>query len=70
MALTDMREGSGEAGVDIAAWLQRLGLEQYEQAFQGNDIDDEVRAFLCAGRDYGRSSDLVPPFCCAQQKRF
>src|SRR5713101_1255277 len=39
---TDVREGSGEAGVDIAAWLQRLGLEQYEQAFRGNDIDSEV----------------------------
>jgi len=28
--------------VDIAAWLQRLGLEQYEQAFRSNDIDAEV----------------------------
>src|ERR1700674_3465467 len=42
MASTNVCEGSGEAGVDIAAWLQRLGLEQYEQAFRGNDIDGEV----------------------------
>jgi class 3 adenylate cyclase/predicted ATPase len=28
--------------MDIAAWLQRLGLEQYEQAFRDNDIDAEV----------------------------
>jgi SAM domain (Sterile alpha motif) len=27
--------------VDIAAWLQRLGLEQYERAFRDNDIDAE-----------------------------
>jgi hypothetical protein len=25
---------SGEAGVNVAAWLNRLGLEQYEQAFR------------------------------------
>src|SRR5580704_13755034 len=48
MASTDVREGSGEAVVDIAAWLQRLGLEQYEQAFQGNDIDGEVLPELTA----------------------
>jgi hypothetical protein len=40
--------GSGEAVVDIAAWLQRLGLEQYEQAFRGNDIDAEVLPELTA----------------------
>ena len=28
--------------MDIAAWLNRLGLEQYEQAFRENDIDAEV----------------------------
>jgi class 3 adenylate cyclase/predicted ATPase len=48
MASTDVREGSGEAVVDIAAWLQRLGLEQYEQAFRGNDIDAEVLPELTA----------------------
>src|SRR6266852_3471953 len=42
MVSTGVREESGEAVVDIAAWLQRLGLEQYEQAFRGNDIDGEV----------------------------
>ena len=34
--------------MDIAAWLQRLGLEQYEQAFRGNDIDGEVLPELTA----------------------
>jgi len=34
--------------VDIAAWLQRLGLEQYEQAFRGNHIDGEVLPELTA----------------------
>jgi class 3 adenylate cyclase len=28
--------------VDIAAWLRRLGLEQYEQTFRDNAIDPEV----------------------------
>src|SRR6266478_9724287 len=43
-----MCEGSGEAVVDIAAWLQRLGLGQYEHAFRGNDIDAEVLPELTA----------------------
>jgi len=34
--------------VDIAAWLQRLGLEQYEQAFRENDVDAEVLPELTA----------------------
>ena len=28
--------------VDIAAWLSRLGLEQYAPAFRDNDVGDEV----------------------------
>ena len=28
--------------VDIAAWLTGFGLEQYRQAFQENDVDDEL----------------------------
>jgi hypothetical protein len=28
--------------VDVAAWLNRLGLEQYERAFRENDVDSEV----------------------------
>jgi hypothetical protein len=48
MASTDVRAGSGEAVVDIAAWLQRLGFEQYEQAFRANDIDGEVLPELTA----------------------
>src|SRR5438552_1310634 len=34
--------------MDIAAWLQRLGLGQYEQAFRDNDIDAEVLPELTA----------------------
>jgi hypothetical protein len=45
---TDLREGSGEAGVDIAAWLQCLGLEQYEQAFRENRIEADVLPSLTA----------------------
>jgi class 3 adenylate cyclase len=48
MASTDVREGSGEAVVDIAAWLQRLGLEQYEQAFRENRIEADVLLSLTA----------------------
>jgi hypothetical protein len=32
----------GEASVDIAEWLHGLGLQQYEQAFCDNAIDDAV----------------------------
>ena len=28
--------------MDIAAWLTRLGLEHYRQAFQENDVDGEL----------------------------
>ena len=42
------RTKSGEAGVDVAAWLNRLGLEQYEQAFRENDVDAEVLRDLTA----------------------
>jgi class 3 adenylate cyclase len=34
--------------MDIVAWLRRLGLEQYEQAFRDNDIDAEVLPELTA----------------------
>jgi class 3 adenylate cyclase len=34
--------------VDITAWLRRLGLEQYEQAFRANDVDAEVLPELTA----------------------
>jgi class 3 adenylate cyclase len=34
--------------MDIAAWLHRLGLEQYEQAFRDNDVDGEVLSELTA----------------------
>ncbi len=30
------------AGVDIAAWLQELGLERYLEAFRANDVDADV----------------------------
>jgi class 3 adenylate cyclase/predicted ATPase len=34
--------------VDVKAWLGRLGLEQYEQAFSENDVDAEVLPELTA----------------------
>jgi class 3 adenylate cyclase len=34
--------------VDITAWLNRLGLEQYEQVFRDNDVDAEVLPDLTA----------------------
>jgi class 3 adenylate cyclase/predicted ATPase len=34
--------------VDVGAWLRELGLEQYEQAFQDNDINDRVLPGLSA----------------------
>jgi class 3 adenylate cyclase len=37
-----------EASVDIAAWLHGLGLQQYEQAFRENAIDDAVLLELTA----------------------
>src|SRR6516165_7987612 len=48
MALTKLGRTSGEAGMDIAAWLQGLGLGQYEQAFQENDVDAAVLSELTA----------------------
>src|SRR5215471_11629424 len=38
----------GEASVDIAAWLDDLGLQQYEQAFIDNAIDTAVLPELTA----------------------
>jgi class 3 adenylate cyclase len=34
--------------INVADWLRRLGLEQYEPAFSANDIDDEVLPELTA----------------------
>ena len=33
---------AGEAAVDIAAWLQELGLQRYVQTFRDHEIDPEV----------------------------
>jgi class 3 adenylate cyclase/predicted ATPase len=33
-------------GMDVAAWLKELGLEQYAPAFRGNAIDEEVLVSL------------------------
>src|SRR5262249_48686409 len=48
MTSTVRERKSGEAGVNVAAWLSRLGLEQYEQAFRENDVDVEVLPELTA----------------------
>src|SRR6202048_4613225 len=42
------RDQSGEAVVDIAAWLNRLGLQKYEQAFRENSIEADVLPSLTA----------------------
>src|SRR5499433_186443 len=48
MTSTVRERKSGEAGVNVVAWLSRLGLEQYEQAFRENDVDAEVLPELTA----------------------
>ena len=44
--------------MDVADWLRALGLEQYEAAFQENDVDAEVLPTLTADelKDIGVSS--------------
>ena len=44
--------------MDIADWLRRLGLDQYERAFRDNDIDTETLPSLTAGdlRELGVTS--------------
>jgi hypothetical protein len=53
------RRGAQEASVDVAAWLNvnGLGLQQYEQAFRENAIDDAVLLELTADdlKDLGAS---------------
>jgi class 3 adenylate cyclase/predicted ATPase len=39
---------SGEASMEIAAWLDGLGLGRYEQAFRDNEIDERVLPSLTA----------------------
>ena len=53
----------GEASVDIAAWLHGLGLQQYEQAFRENAIDDGVLPELTTDdlKDLGVSLVGQPP---------
>ena len=34
--------------MDVAAWLQSLGLERYVSAFRDNDVDAEVLPELTA----------------------
>src|SRR3954463_16509086 len=48
----------GANSMEIAAWLQSLGLERYEPAFSVNDIDMEVLPRLTAEdlRDLGVDS--------------
>src|SRR5215213_9802498 len=45
-------------GLDIGAWLRGLGLQRYEPAFRGNDIDAELLPGLTAEelRDIGVAS--------------
>jgi hypothetical protein len=47
---TDDHSGPKAVGadMDVAVWLRSLGLEQYEAAFRGNEIDDSVLPNLTA----------------------
>ena len=36
------------SAMDVAEWLQKLGLEQYEPAFRANEIDERVLPSLTA----------------------
>jgi SAM (Sterile alpha motif) domain-containing protein len=40
--------GAEDHRMDVAAWLQRLGLERYVPAFRDNDVDAEVLLRLTA----------------------
>jgi hypothetical protein len=46
--LSRRRGDRGEENVNIVAWLQNLGLQQYEQAFRDNAIDAGVLPELTA----------------------
>src|SRR6516225_8214217 len=48
MTLTKDRGSIGRGEMDIAAWLDGLGLGQYEQAFRDNEIDERVLSNLTA----------------------
>jgi len=48
MTLTKDRGSIGRGEMDIAAWLDGLGLGQYEQAFRDNEIDERVLPNLTA----------------------
>src|ERR1700736_2901415 len=39
---------TGEESVDVSAWLHGLGLQRYEQALRGNEIDARVLPRLTA----------------------
>jgi SAM domain (Sterile alpha motif) len=43
---------SGEASMEIAAWLDGLGLGQYGQAFRDNEIDERVLPSLTETLNY------------------
>ena len=49
--------------MEIADWLRRLGLEQYEPAFRANDIDGSVLSKLTADDliSLGVNSIRTPP---------
>jgi hypothetical protein len=35
-----------EKAMDVGAWLEKLGLERYEQAFRDNEIDADILSTL------------------------
>src|SRR5580700_9057814 len=45
--------------VDVASWLQQLGLAQYEPAFRDNEVDGDVLADLTAEDLIGLGVSLI-----------
>jgi class 3 adenylate cyclase len=45
--------------IEVASWLKQLGLEQYEQAFRGNEVDGDPLPHLTAEDLIGLGVTLI-----------
>jgi hypothetical protein len=45
--------------IEVASWLKQLGLEQYEQAFRGNEVDGDLLPHLTAEDLIGLGVTLI-----------
>src|SRR5271167_1810728 len=48
-----------EMAIDVASWLQQLGLAQYEPAFRDNEVDGDVLPDLTAEDLIGLGVTLI-----------